>query len=342
MRRRSRWLPGLVLILLGMAATSGPAPAQGFCTDFGYGNAGYAAGYSMTVGRWARRGWSSGGGWGYGCGYRPWACRPFGGWGGWGGCGWGRGCGPRVCGYPGYGFGWPGFGFGGWAGSSTFFGSQSVYLATPQGGGATFFSGAVVPYVVPYAVPYGVPYAVPWFGSLSGPRESGPVVAAASRAAPQVAAGGPVVRRSAPLPRIASLRSRHRARDLVAQGDRLLRDSAGDPVVLKAVAETYRRAAAAAADDPDIQIRHAVALAALGREKDADAAVAKATAIDGRLGDRSAGEPPAVVLRGQAILRTIANVGAGPLPGHLADVAAVWAGERGGPIVRLAAAGDPR
>ena len=86
------------------------------------------------------------------------------------------------------------------------------------------------------------------------------------------------------------------------------------------------------------QIRHAIALTAVGRDKDALAAVARATAIDGRLADRAAGEPAAVVARGRGILRTIAAVGDGPLPGHLADVAASWAGERGGPIVRLAAA----
>jgi hypothetical protein len=335
----------LLIVLFGVAgffAASEKVSAQRLCSDFGMGNGGYAAGYSMTVGRWASRGWSLGGGWGggwgYGCGYRPWGCRPFG---GWRGCGWVGGCGPRVCGGPGYWFGGPGFGFGGWAGSSSFFGGQSVYLATPQGVGATFFSGAVVPYVVPYpvpyAVPYPVPYPVPWFGARSGPRHDMPVMASSSRVAPHVAATGPVVRRQASPPRIASLRSRRRARDFVAKGDRMLREAAGDPATLAAVAETYRRATAAAGDDPDIQIRHAIALAAVGRHQDARAAVSKATALDGRLADRPAGQPTAVVTRGNAILRAIAAVGDGPLPGHLADVAAAWTGERAGPIARLAA-----
>ncbi len=329
-----------VVGLAGFLAASQQAPAQRLCSDFGMGNGGYAAGYSMTVSRGASRGWSLGGGWGYGCESRSRACPPFG---AWAACGWAGRCGPRICGGLGYRFGWPAFGFGGWAGCSTIFGSQSVFLATPQAGGATFFSGAVVPYLVPYAVPYPVPYAlpypVPWFGVRSGPPGPMPVVAAAPGADPAGLSGGRARQRPLPPPRVAAVRGRQRARVLVAKGDQLLRESGGDATALKAVAETYRRAAAAAADDPEIHIRHAIALAAAGRHKEADAAVSKAMAIDGRLADHPVGEPLAVVARGAAILRAIAQVEVGPLPGHLADVAAIWAGERGGAVVRLAAAG---
>ena len=168
------------------------------------------------------------------------------------------------------------------------------------------------------------------------------MVAAMPQVAPRVGAAVAGVPRAVASPRVATSRGRHRAKDLRAKGDQMLREVAGDPVGLRAVADLYRRAAAAAVDDPDIHIRHAIALVAVGRHKDADRAIEKATAIDGRLADRPAGESAAVVVRGHVILREIAAVADGPLPGELADVAALWTGTGRGPMVRLAAAGNSR
>lgn len=349
MRRLLRLSAIAVLALAGSGLSAGTALGQPLCRDFGYGNVGFDAGYSTAVSRCVTRGWSVGGGWSYGCGYRPivpscWRpCAWPGGW--WGGSCWPRRCFPQVCGGPGFWFGSPCFGVGGWAGASSYLGSQSVFLATPSGGGATFFSGAVVPYVVPYAVPYAVPYPVPgmfWFGAT--PR---PFVGAAVAAAPQPTSSRqgvvnpPVVRGAAVSPRPSASLGRRRAKELVAEGDQLLREAAADPVRLRAAADAYRRAAAAAADDPDIHVRHAIALVALGRDQEADRAVRKAAAIDGRLedrpGERQAGEPAPLIARGTALLRSIAGGAGGPLPQPLADLEAAWSGEHAGPRVRLAA-----
>ena len=80
---------------------------------------------------------------------------------------------------------------------------------------------------------------------------------------------------------------------------------------------------------------------ALGRDQEADRAVRKAAAIDGRLedrpGERRAGEPAPLIARGTALLRSIAGGAGGPLPQPLADLEAAWSGEHAGPRVRLAA-----
>lgn len=352
MRRLLRIAAIAVLALAGAGFSAGQALGQPLCRDFGYGNVGFDAGYSMAVGRCFTRGWSVGGGWGHGCGFRPivsscWRpCGWAGGW--WGGYGWPRRCLPRpFCGTPGFWFGSPCFGFGGWAGAASYLGSQSVYLATPFGGGATFFSGSVVPYPVPYAVPYAVPYPMPgfWFGAARRPLAAAPVVAAAQPATVrQGVLNPPVVRAAAVGPRPSAAQGRRRAKELVATGDRLLREAAADPVRLRTAADAYRRAAAAAADDPDIHVRHAIALVALGRDREADLAVQRATKIDGRLvdrpGERAAGQPAPVIARGVALLRSIAGGHGGPLPQPLADLTAAWSGEAAGPRVRLAANDD--
>ena len=50
---RQRSLVNLVaaVVIAGAVGTSTPAQAQRFCNGFGFGNGGYAAGYSMAVGR---------------------------------------------------------------------------------------------------------------------------------------------------------------------------------------------------------------------------------------------------------------------------------------------------
>lgn len=92
--------------------------------------------------------------------------------------------------------------------------------------------------------------------------------------------------------------SRARAARLVKAGDRHLRDAVDDPKRLAKAIDAYRRAAAIAADQPDIFLRQAIALTASGKRDAAGAALARAVAIDGRLADadgsRIAGLPLAV------------------------------------------------
>lgn len=336
MQRQQRLAIVAAVVLAACSLNGGGVFAQGPCGHPGSGRIGPAAGWIVTAGRCASRGWAVGPV--HGRCFRP--VVPACSWGGWG---WSRACGPRPLCAPAFGFGWPGCGFGGWVGSSTFFGSQTVSINTLPGCGATFFSGAYVPYVVPYAVPYAVPYPVPfavpapWFGAVGAPAAAPVVAAARQPAAPRLAATD---RAAAPRPVAAA--GRRRARELVVTGDRLLREAALDPARGRAAADAYRRAAAAAADDPDIHVRHALALVALGRHADARRAAAQAAAIDGRLAERPAdpasGEPSPLVARGIAILRTIAAVEEGPLPAPLAELAAAWTGQGAGGVVRLAVA----
>ena len=321
------------LVAIACGATWGrEAAAQAF------GNAGYAAGYSIAGTSFHRRGagyWSSGG-----------VCGPW----------WGGGCnlagGPAAGG--GFWFGWPGLGFGGCQGASTWGGADTVILSVPAVGGASFFSGRQVPFVtgvVPviggwpvnwcpgYAFgPWGwYPYAVPapvGVGPQFGPAGIFPFLGADARHAPRNAIAAvrpPVARQVAaarvPGPRLVNDAARRRAAGLVASGDRHLRTSrAGVPAGARAAVDAYRRAAAAAPDDPDIRIREALALVALGDVNAVDVALARATALDGRLaagpmrrgdappdpvfGDRAADSPPPLAARGAAILREIGGVDA--------------------------------
>jgi hypothetical protein len=131
----------------------------------------------------------------------------------------------------------------------------------------------------------------------------------------------------------------------VATGDRQLREAGGDARRLRAAAEAYRRAAAAATDDPDIHIRHAIALEAAGRPADANAAAQRAVALDGRLGpepgNRDPGAPAPLAARGATILREIAA--ADPEAEEpIARLAAAWAARAAGPLARLAAVSGSR
>lgn len=82
--------------------------------------------------------------------------------------------------------------------------------------------------------------------------------------------------------------ARLRAGGLVAVGDRHLRDALHDVKKLHAALDAYRRAATIAPDLPDTFLRQAIVLAALDRADDASRAVARAVAIDGRLGTDAA------------------------------------------------------
>jgi hypothetical protein len=325
--RRFRFALAVFIALVAFGFAAEAQAGRFFCRGpyvgptFAYGNAGYAAGYSTAVTRWGWGGWC-GPRWGGWCGPRwnwcgpRWGCRP-----------WGWGCSP-----------WYGYG------ATTWGCYDSVSLSVPAGGGATFFSGSLVPYPVwggwglpatwvpgPYGwtgYPYGVglpsgfapqfgPAGVmPFLGASTANPNAGAVVAAAPVTAPAQRPG--LVRASTPVARL-------RAARLVAVGDRHLREARGDQSRLVAALDAYRRAAAIAQDQPDIQLRQALALVAVGRDGQADEAIGRAVAIDGRLaaapprpadglgvaadpvfGDRPADGQVPFAARGAAILREIA------------------------------------
>lgn len=317
---------GLAVAGVTSVAQAGPFWCRGpyAATTFAYGNAGFAAGYSTAVTRW---------GWGGWCGPRWNACGPRWGFSPWAGRTWGWGCAP-------------------WYGATRWGYTDSVFLTVP--GGGTFFSGGIAPYPVwgypstwvpgPcgwYGYPYGTvlpPGFAPQFGpagvmpflglgaSTTRPR-AGTMVANAAAGPPPVIASGPAPGGRRTLLRASSPAARLRAARLVAVGDRHLREAGGDPARLNAALDAYRRAAAIAQDQTDIQLRQALALVAVGRDAQADEAIGRAVAIDGRLaavppraadglqavgadpvfdGQPATGRPPFAV-RGAAILREIAG-----------------------------------
>ena len=326
-----------VIVVIAWCAAPGREVAAHPCgvPTFAYGNAGYAAGYSISGVR----------GLGSGCGF----------WSGGRVCGpWWRGGYNRIGGWPdcgggGWWLGRPGLGFGGWYGARRWRGCESVYLSVPSCGNATFFSGCVTPFVggcapvfggwptnwypgysvgpwgwYPYAVPapvgvgpqFGPAGILPFLGAATTRTAAGTALAAATPRASVVAAP------PRPALRLVNDAARRRAARLVATGDRHLRAARmGAPAQARLAADAYRRAANAAADDPDIRIREALALVALGDVHAADAALARATALDGRLaaaparrgdlppdpvfGDRPADGRPPLAERGSAILREI-------------------------------------
>lgn len=324
----------LLLAVTLVLVTATTAVATPLCRSFGYGNAGYAAGYSIAYSRGI---WS--GGWG----------------GGWCGPRFGWGCGPRIarwCGPCGPAIyprcwprpnpcigGWPTGAwcgtpvFGGWYGAGWYRGCDSVSLSVPAGGGATFFSGALVPYPAPCgwygwpanwlpgwsvnpwgisATPYGtlLPAGVgpqfgpagvlPFLGITAATSISGGGAAVAARAA---AEPRPVIATAtAPTGRPVAIRAstglaRLRAARLVAAGDAQLRKAAGDREQLMSALASYRQAAAAAPDQPDTHVRQAIVLVALERATEAESSIQRAIAVDGRLADAAA--PPAADLEQQ-------------------------------------------
>lgn len=322
----------VVLVAAGTLAAADRGSAQVCLPTFGYGNVGYSAGYSIQQVGWCGPRW---GGW---CGPRwgwagpGWGCRPW---------GWRSWCAPPVFSY-GYSCGWPVS-----VGTTWFPSCDSVWMSTPFGG--SFFSGGLVPYPT-----IGYPLVVPGFVSSTTLSPAVGSLASMRTAVPDVQRVAATIRdlrarRDAALiasaPRGTSPVARLRAARQVAIGDRHLREANGDAVALRQAVEAYRRAARIAGDQPDTYIRQAIALVALGERGQADAAIARAAALDGRLaasapprieaapdpvfGDRPAGSPAPLVARGQMILRQIAAV---PESGTavdgepmLAGVAARWA-----------------
>jgi hypothetical protein len=200
-------------------------------------------------------------------------------------------------------------------------------MAAPFGG--TIFSGAAIPYPT-----IGYPVIAPGFVSSNTMAPAVASLAAARPSLPQAQQLAATIRdlrarRDAAVASSATRgsnpASRLRAARQVAIGDRHLRTANGDPAELRRAVDAYRRAAAIAADQPDTFVRQAIALVALGDRGQADAAMARAAAIDGRLaavapsggerspdpvfGDRPVGRPSPLAARGQAILRQIAEQG---------------------------------
>lgn len=301
MRQRRLIMAAMVCGIMVCFSIAGSAEARGqrWCNGFGYGNAGYAAGYSTFVTRrvgWCGQGWGSGYGYGSGIGY-------------------------------GYSY------------------------ANCYGYGGGFFSGAIVPFPVPYGVPYAVPYPVPypvavptpWFGGTSGTAAAAAVAVASPRPAER---RGSLARQVPPRPRpvvaaATTAIARRRAAVLVAAGDQDLIASDAAPDKLAAAASAYARAAKAAQDDPDIHVRHALALVALGRQAEADAAAARAVAIDGRLayrpGEQAVDRPSPLVERGLAILRDLGRDRGEQARDTITLVADRWAGQAASGLAALAA-----
>lgn len=200
------------------------------------------------------------GGWGPGwCGVAP----------AWGGCGpvWG-GCGPA---WSGWGPGWCGFAPA-WGGSFNAFGPV-------WGGGVGAWyrgwnPGPARGWNVPFAARGNVRPAV---------RPAGAVPAAGGFEGRALVADARIDARVAASIRTTNAPGRARAARLVEIGDRHLRDAVDDPKKLARAIDAYRRAAAIAADQPDIRIRQAIALAAAGKDSAASAALDRAVAIDSRL-----------------------------------------------------------
>lgn len=337
--------------VLAVWLVASPARAQVCLPTFGYGNVGYSAGYSFAQTGWCppRVGWY-GPRWGGWCGPR---------WGGWCGPSWGWGCRPwgwrRWCSPPVYSYGscsgWPT-----WYGTTWLPSCGSVWMGTPVGG--SFFSGAAVPYPT-----IGYPVIAPGFVATNVSPAATALAVAQPSQAPQATATIQGIRArvqaatsvAESIPRGSNAVARLRAARLVAVGDRHLREANGDAARLREAVEAYRRAASLAADQPDTFVRQAIALVALGDRTRADAALAKAAAVDGRLadvrprpatgpadpvfGDRPAGSPQPAVVRGQEILRQIAVQAGSPADADaqpLARIAARWAERFGAADARVA------
>ncbi len=186
----------------------------------------------------------------------------FGGW----GCGYPiygyRGCGYPFWGYRPYGCGW--------------------YF--PSGFAPVFGPAGVMPYLGISSTINGSSATVASFASQ--PQAAGRVVAAQVNppARPIRAAVGPAVATI----RASNAIARRRAGRLLATGDGHLRNAVERPVALANALDAYRRAAAIAPDLPDTFLRQAIVLTAQGRDDDAQAAVARAVAIDARLGEDTA------------------------------------------------------
>ncbi len=199
------------------------------------------------------------------CAPAPWSYQPL--------------CGPTFC--------RPGWGYGGWGFDGCGFGVTSYRVVSYSTPG--FWCGSWYPCVVPL-------YAGGLYSFYPVPIYPGPVfrpwVPFAQRPAARVTQ---VAVRPVGAVRVVNQATRLRAAKLVAIGDRHLRSAVADRAKLRSALDAYRRAETIAADEPDTLLRQALVLTALDRPDDAEAALRKAAAIDGRLADAPA--PAAVAAR---------------------------------------------
>lgn len=273
-------------------------------------------------------------------------------------------CGPRVfsysC-YTPYAYGcypysynlgcypsWNGWGWNGWG--CVPFAYNPVCL--PSSFGPVYGPAGVFPYLgLASNETAAEPAAVV---ASAGPRSD--VLASARRAVPAFptpagrVSGSTIVRAS-------NTDARMRAGKLVAIGDRHMQAAIADRASLAKALDAYKRAATIAADQPDTFLRQAIVLAAMERDEASEAAIARAVAIDARLGDdpraardaakrlppdpvfgdRPAGAPTALAARTGGLIERIFRDDA---VGEIADgnwIAARWNARFGGPEPRLAA-----
>lgn len=233
-----------------------------------------------------------------------WCGRWYGGWRG--GClGWYRPfCYRPVC-PPVYGYGFTSYRTFSY-GSPGFFSGWSY----PYGYGCNWYSYNPVIYTPYYncypsafAPVYGPAGVLPFmgFGAVARPAGASPaLVAQAPRATALATSLATTVRSS-------NAQARLRAGRLLAVGDRHLRAAVDDPARLARALGSYRRAATIAPDLPDNYLRQAIVFTALDRADDAAAAIQRAIAIDGRLGD-----DPRVALAAAERLPPVPGMADGP------------------------------
>jgi len=170
------------------------------------------------------------------------------------------------------------------------------------------------------------------FAPVYGPAGVLPFMGIGAASSPAASVQAIAARRAAVRPlalvavRSSNADARLRAGRLVAVGDRHLRDAIDTPAKLVKALDAYRRAAKIAADQPDTHLRQAIVLTALNRGDDAASAVARAAAIDARLGSDpqaalAAAErlPPVPALRRPAV-GAITQVGPTPLAARSASL----------------------
>jgi len=260
-------------------------------------------------------------------------------WGGWNPCwnaGWNPGwCGPAWGGWnAGSNPGWcgPAWGGGAWRWYSGWNAGTARGWNRPALHGWNFPCAAVAPAVRP-------PLARP--------------VAAVAAAAPAAGFGGRDALHSAVIdaPVAAAIRTsnaaaRGRAMRLVALGDGHLRDAIEEPKRIAKAIDAYRRAAAIAPDQPDIHLRHSIALVAAGKRDAADAAIARAVAIDSRLaGPAHRDDLPRVAAlpavsaadaRGSKIVAKIFSAADAAPGGAVNWIARAWTGRQGAGMLAAA------
>jgi hypothetical protein len=199
----------------------------------------------------------------------------------------GTGATPPV-GSGGFWFGYPGLGFGGSQGATRGLGAIAPSVTTMNGGNGFMSSSRLTPFVT------GVVPVVGSGGSQyqSMPATLAPILSAPTIAYPSVSSlptvptrVAPIASAHSPVPGTITPAARDRIKELVAAGDMLLVNGTEGPTAAKAALAEYRSAARFTKDDADLEIRQSILYEALGKRRDADRAVERATRIDRRLGE---------------------------------------------------------